>query len=161
MLHRIPSRAHLQGPLAAFAGLVGLLRHPCRQAIRDLPCEVLHSQPQRQGETLPPCQCKFWPEIGTSGPRRRDTFKPVQPAHVAEHLRLNDENYWAQADIHLAEILLYGPFDFETRRKTTGPQNKVSKETHFVADVYRKHLEDAAQRRNVDVHDVRQLPPRT
>ena len=99
----------------------------------------------RDKETLPPCQCKFWPEIGSSGPRRRDTFKPVQPAHVAEHLRLNDENYWTQADIHLAEILLYGPFDFETRRKTTGPRNKVSKETHFVADVYWKHLEDAAQ----------------
>ena len=113
---------------------------------------------RRDKETLPPCQCKFWPAIGISEHRQRDDVRPLHPAQVSERLRLNDNDYWAQADVHLAEILLYGPFDFETRRKFTGPRQKVSKETHFVAEVYWKQLEDAAQRRNVDVSDIRRLP---
>ena len=113
---------------------------------------------RRDKETLPPCQCKFWPAIGISEHRQRDDVRPLHPAQVSERLRLNDNDYWAQADVHLAEILLYGPFDFETRRKFTGPRQKVSKETHFVAEVYWKQLEDAAQRRNVDISDIRRLP---
>lgn len=59
------------------------------------------------------------------------------------------------ADLHLADIMLYGPFDFKSRRQSTppGPRNKVSKGSHFIANVYRKQAEDAAQR----LQDVRQL----
>lgn len=60
-----------------------------------------------------------------------------------------------QANVYLAEILLYGPFDFETRRNVTESRMKVSKETHFVAEVYWKQLEDASQRHSVAVQDVR------
>jgi hypothetical protein len=83
-------------------------------------------------------------------PRRRDTIAPIQPSQVSERLGLYDDNYWVQAGVHLTKIMLYDHFDFETRRKFTGPGMKVSKEGHFIVEVYRKQL--ARRRRSTPEH---------
>ena len=143
MFHRVPARAQPQSPWRLVQ--VSLDNSgPSTAKQFGIYCVKFYTANLRDQDTLPPCKCKFWHKIGVSEHRQRDKLRPLHPAQVSEHLRLNDNDYWTQADMHLAEVLLYGPFDFETRRKLTGPRQKVSKKT-LVAEVYWKQLEDTAQ----------------
>jgi hypothetical protein len=104
---------------------------------------------------------RFWPEIGSIGEKGviSTDRKRVKPTKACKTLDEDNTLRWLADDIHLGDTLLVGPFDFHVKRfSMQGPKRLALQESHHIADIYWKQLEQRAPVFDISVQTIWHTP---